>query len=69
MRGDNESRSAFVLRFTIAHPGLHTTIVGTRNIEHLAENLKAVEAGPLPEDVCAELKRRMDGVGLTAQAL
>ena len=69
LRGDDESRSAFVLRFTIAHPHLHTTIVGTRNIEHLAENLKAVEAGPLPEGVCAELKRRMDGVGFTAQVL
>ena len=60
---EGESRSAFMLRFTIIHPHVHTTIVGTKNSNHLAENLKAVESGPLPEDVYVEAKRRLDQVG------
>ena len=31
-RGSGESRTAFMLRYTLAHPGLHTTIVGTQNV-------------------------------------
>ena len=53
------TRTAFMLRFTIAHPDLHTTIIGTLNATHLAENLAAVARGPLPADVIAETKRRV----------
>lgn len=60
LRGPGESRSAFLLRFTITHPHMHTTIVGTRNHDHLAANLKTVEAGPLSQDVYGEVKRRYD---------
>jgi aryl-alcohol dehydrogenase-like predicted oxidoreductase len=56
---DGASRSEFMLRFTISHPALTTTIVGTLNPEHLAENVAAVKKGPLPEDVYAEAKRRL----------
>ena len=35
----------------ISHPGMSTTIGGTRNLDHLAENLDAIEAGPLSGDV------------------
>ena len=63
LSSEGESRSAFMLRFTITHPHLHTTIVGTSNPSHLAENLEEVETGPLPEDVYAEAKRRLDQVG------
>ena len=41
----------FMLRFTITHPDLHTTIVGTANAEHLAANVAAASKGPLPADV------------------
>ena len=58
-----ESPSAFLLRFTITHPGMHTTIVGTKNPAHIAENLKAADAGPLPDDVYKEAKRRLDEIG------
>lgn len=56
-----ESRTQFLLRFTNAHPGMHTNIVGTLNPEHLAENVAAASK-PLPEDTYAEAKRRLDGV-------
>jgi aryl-alcohol dehydrogenase-like predicted oxidoreductase len=40
----------FMLRFTISHPDLHTTIVGTSNPEHLAANIAAARKGPLPPE-------------------
>jgi aryl-alcohol dehydrogenase-like predicted oxidoreductase len=58
-----ESRSAFLLRYTISHPGMHTTIVGTKNPAHLDENVRATLAGPLPADVYAEAKRRLTAAG------
>ncbi|HJZ45884.1 MAG TPA: hypothetical protein VKE41_01920 [Roseiflexaceae bacterium] len=33
------------------------------NPDHLAENLRAAQAGPLPADVYAEAKRRLDAAG------
>ncbi|MDA1002388.1 MAG: aldo/keto reductase [Chloroflexi bacterium] len=59
---DGATRTEFMLRFTISHPHLHTTIVGTLNPAHLAENLAAVARGPLPADVVAETKRRVAAV-------
>jgi aryl-alcohol dehydrogenase-like predicted oxidoreductase len=56
-----ERRTQFLLRFTNAHPGMHTNIVGTLNPEHLAENVAAA-SNPLPEDTYAEAKRRLDEV-------
>jgi aryl-alcohol dehydrogenase-like predicted oxidoreductase len=53
------SRMEFMLRFTISHPDMHTTIVGTANPEHLAANLAAAAKGPLPADVYEEAKRRL----------
>jgi aryl-alcohol dehydrogenase-like predicted oxidoreductase len=55
------SRMEFMVRFTISHPDMHTTIVGTANTEHLAENLAAAAKGPLPSDLYAEAKRRLSG--------
>jgi aryl-alcohol dehydrogenase-like predicted oxidoreductase len=56
---DGSSRSEFVLRFTLSHPDVHTTIVGTVDPGHLATNLAAAREGPLPADVYAEAKRRL----------
>jgi aryl-alcohol dehydrogenase-like predicted oxidoreductase len=50
----------FMLRFTISHPDLHTTIVGTSNPAHLADNLAAAAKGPLPDDLYREAKRVLD---------
>lgn len=63
LRRDGESRSAFVLRFTLSHPHVHTIIVGTTRAEHLAENVAAVRSGPLPPEVYAEAKARLDAIG------
>ena len=60
---EGESRSGFLLRLTITHPGMHTTIVGTSNPQHLADNLAAVERGTVPEDTYAEIKRRLTQAG------
>ncbi|MCZ6895234.1 MAG: aldo/keto reductase, partial [Gammaproteobacteria bacterium] len=49
----------FMLRFTISHPHLNTTIVGTSNAAHLEDNLAAARNGPLPGDVYEEAKRRI----------
>jgi aryl-alcohol dehydrogenase-like predicted oxidoreductase len=49
----------FVLRFTLSHPGLSTTIVGTANPAHLAGNLAIAEKGPLPGDLYEEARKRL----------
>ncbi len=61
--GDGESRTQWQLRFTLSHPGVDTVIAGTLNPEHLADNVRAAQAGPLPADVYAEAKRRLDEAG------
>jgi aryl-alcohol dehydrogenase-like predicted oxidoreductase len=58
-----ESRTLLMLRFTIAHPGMHTAIVGTLSPDHLQQNVDAVERGPLPDDVYSEVKKRRTEVG------
>jgi aryl-alcohol dehydrogenase-like predicted oxidoreductase len=59
---DGASRSEFMLRFTISHPAMTTTIVGTLNPEHLAENVAAVKKGPLPEAIYSEAKARLAAI-------
>jgi aryl-alcohol dehydrogenase-like predicted oxidoreductase len=53
------SNMEFVLRFTLSHPGLSTTIVGTSNPAHLAGNIAAAEQGPLPADLYEEARKRL----------
>lgn len=38
-------------RFTAYEPGVHVVLVGTGSISHLEENVRAVENGPLPDEV------------------
>jgi len=56
---DGMSRHEFVLRFTISHPGLSSTIVGTSRIAHLESNLEIAAKGPLPPELYEEAKRRL----------
>jgi len=53
------SRMEFVLRFTLSHPGLSTTIVGTASPDHLKGNIAIAEKGPLPGDLYAAAKARL----------
>ena len=57
------SRMEFMVRFAIAEPALDTTIIGTKNVDHLGDNVAAALKGPLPSDVVAEAKRRLDATG------
>lgn len=57
------SRIEFMVRFAIAEPALDTTIIGTKNLDHLRGNVAATQKGPLPADVIAEAKRRLDATG------
>jgi aryl-alcohol dehydrogenase-like predicted oxidoreductase len=54
------SRHEFVLRFTLSHPALSSTIVGTSDIDHLRSNVAIAEKGPLPADLYREAKRRLE---------
>ncbi|HVA43192.1 MAG TPA: aldo/keto reductase [Acidimicrobiales bacterium] len=56
---DGMSRMEFMLRFTISHPDMNTTIVGTASPDHLSANLAAAAKGPLPADAYEEAKRRL----------
>jgi aryl-alcohol dehydrogenase-like predicted oxidoreductase len=63
LRAEGESRTQFLLRFTLTHPHTQTIIVGTLDPEHLEENLRAIGRGPLSPEVYAEAKRRFEAVG------
>jgi aryl-alcohol dehydrogenase-like predicted oxidoreductase len=58
---DGMSRMEFTLRFTLSHPGLSSTIVGTSNLSHLESNVAVASKGPLPPDIYEEAKRRLPG--------
>jgi aryl-alcohol dehydrogenase-like predicted oxidoreductase len=53
------SAMEFTLRFTLTHPGLSATIVGTANPDHLKGNIAIAEKGPLPADLYAAAKARL----------
>jgi aryl-alcohol dehydrogenase-like predicted oxidoreductase len=60
---EGETPTGWLLRFTLNHPGVDTVIVGTLNPAHLEQNLRAAAAGPLPDDVYDEAKRRLGAAG------
>ena len=64
---DTETRTTFMLRFTLNHPDIHTNIVGTTNSTHLEQNIEAVKRGPLPADLYEEAKQRLASAGIKPQ--
>ena len=56
---DGMNRAELILRYTLGHPHCATTIVGTCNPAHLAENLDAVAKGPLPHDLFEQVSYRV----------
>ncbi len=63
------TRMEFTLRFTLSHPGLSTTIVGTKNPDHLRANVEAAIKGPLPAEALAEAKQRLAEAGSVSEAV
>lgn len=57
------TRLEFVLRFTLSHPDLSSTIVGTSSIDHLRSNLAIAAKGPLPADLYEKAKQRLTPAG------
>lgn len=53
------AKAELVLRYTLSHPHCHTTIVGTCNAQHLADNIAAANAGPLPQELFDEISERV----------
>ena len=53
------SRLEFVLRFTLSHPALSSTIVGTSSLDHLRSNVAMAEKGPLPAELYESAKNRL----------
>ena len=56
---DGMSPQEFMLRFSLSHPGLSATIVGTAQLSHLDANLAIAAKGPLPADLYGEAMRRL----------
>jgi len=56
------SPAELILRYTLSHPHCHTTIVGTSNLDHLAENAAAAARGPLPASLMEEIRRSVAAV-------
>jgi aryl-alcohol dehydrogenase-like predicted oxidoreductase len=44
------------LRFVISNPDIDTMLMGLRSVQEVEQNVAAVEKGPLPADVLAELE-------------
>jgi aryl-alcohol dehydrogenase-like predicted oxidoreductase len=57
---DGMDRHEFVLRYTLSHPTLSSTIVGTSSVAHLRANVDSASRGPLPAEVYSEAVRRLD---------
>ena len=61
---EGESKTSLLLRFTLSHPDLNTTIVGTANPQHFKDNIATANKGILSEEIYLEAKRRLDLIGI-----
>ena len=56
---DGMDQFEFLLRYTISHSDLNTTLIGTLDPEHAAKNISAAAKGPLPVSTYEEANRRL----------
>ncbi len=49
----------FVLRYTLSHRGLSSTIVGTSKVSHLRANLAIADRGPFPAGLYEQARKRL----------
>ena len=56
---DDMKRAELILRYTLAHPDCHTTIVGTCNPAHLVENLATAAKGPMESKLYEQVTSRV----------
>ena len=61
---EGETLQDFLIRYALSHPGLANALIGTRNIYHLEQNVRAAEKGALSPEVYAEAKRRLNFAGI-----
>ena len=59
LRPEDMTRAELILRYTLSHPHCQTTIIGTCNLAHLAENLAAARRGPLPPELVSQITARV----------
>jgi D-threo-aldose 1-dehydrogenase len=50
------TRAQTAIRYALANDDLSTLVIGMASLDHLAEALAAIEAGPLPEPALAEIE-------------
>ncbi|TVQ03503.1 MAG: aldo/keto reductase [Planctomycetaceae bacterium] len=55
----SQSPADLILRCTLSNLACHTVIVGTCNPQHLAENVAALRAGPLPLTIVKQINARI----------
>ncbi|HET9922547.1 MAG TPA: aldo/keto reductase [Methylomirabilota bacterium] len=58
LRDTSDAAVATALRFTLAAPGVHTAIVGTKRPERWPQNARLLEAGPLPAAEVKQIRAR-----------
>jgi aryl-alcohol dehydrogenase-like predicted oxidoreductase len=62
--GPQEEGDDFLIRFALTHPDISTIIIGTKNPDHLARNLRTAERGVLPAHIYNEAKNRLAAIGI-----